>query len=278
MTLDQRVIDTSHCAIALSQNADSGPACLLIHGNSSCKEVFRHQLEGAPGKSHRLIAVDLPGHGASANARAPERTYCLGGYADAILELARVMELRKPAVLGWSLGGHIGLDMIGRDKDIAGLMISGTPPITCDQAGFAAGFIFSEHMHLAGQEHFSEAEVDAYAHATCGRNAPFEDFLLRAVARTDGRARKLMLEALAAGRDPDQRALATESEIPLAIVNGAEDEFINNAYIRALAYKTLWDGRVHDLERIGHAPFWEAPERFNPIFMRFLDDVLAKSG
>ncbi len=278
MPASQQMIDTSHGAIAISQSADSGPACLLIHGNSSCKEVFRHQVEGPPGQAYRMIALDLPGHGASENARDPERTYRMSGYGDAIMELAAAVGADKPAVMGWSLGGHIGLDIIGRYPEVAGLMISGTPPITCDQAGFAAGFIYSEHMHLAGQEHFSEAEVEAYAHATCGRNAPFEDFLSRAVARTDGRARKLMLEALAAGLDPDQRALATESKIPLAIVNGAEDEFINNAYIRGLTYKTLWDGRVHDLEGIGHAPFWEAPAQFNPIFLRFLDDVLADSA
>lgn len=48
---------------------------LLIHGNSSCKEVFRNQRDGDLGRRYRMIAVDLPCHGASEDAR-----YLEGGY------------------------------------------------------------------------------------------------------------------------------------------------------------------------------------------------------
>lgn len=274
MRAEAKRVETSHCAIAYAESRPDGPVCLLIHGNSSCKEVFRNQMTGEPGRRYRLIAFDLPGHGASEDARDPELTYRMGGYADAIMEAAQGLGVTRAALLGWSLGGHIGLDAIGRYPGIAGLMISGTPPIPCTEEGFAAGFLRSEHMHLAGQESLSEQEIEAYAHATCGRSAPFEPFLREAVARTDGRARRLMIGAFAGGRDPDQLQLAVESRVPLAIVNGAEDEFVDNAYIASLPYKTLWDGRVHDLEGVGHAPFWEAPERFDPLFLRFLDDVI----
>jgi pimeloyl-ACP methyl ester carboxylesterase len=33
---------------------------------------------------------------------------------------------------------------------------------------------------------------------------------------------------------------------------------------------------VHILEGLGHAPFWEAPDRFDPIFARFLAEVAAE--
>jgi len=272
--MSERRIDTSHCTLAVRESRPDGPVCLLIHGNSSCKEVFRNQMQGEPGRRYRLVAVDLPGHGASDDARDPELTYRMGGYADAIMEAATAMGIERAALLGWSLGGHIGLDAIGRYPQLTGLLISGTPPIPCTEEGFATGFARSPHMHLAGQEVLSAQEVDDYAHATCGRNAPYDPLLKQAVARTDGRARRLMIEAFAGQRDPDQLALALDSRVPLAIVNGAEDEFINNAYIAGLPYRNLWDGRVHDLEGLGHAPFWEAPERFDPLFLRFLDDVL----
>jgi pimeloyl-ACP methyl ester carboxylesterase len=58
--------------------------------------------------------------------------------------------------------------------------------------------------------------------------------------------------------------------VPLAIVNGAEDEFINNAYIASLHYDSLWEGKVYDLDGIGHAPFWEAPDVFDPYLQRFM--------
>lgn len=267
-------IDTGHCAIAITDSEGAGPAVLMIHGNSSCRQVFRNQLEGEAGRAYRCIAMDLPGHGGSGDARDPEQSYTMPGYADAALELMAALGIGRYAVLGWSLGGHIGIEMIARSDAIAGLMISGSPPVSKDPDSVNQGFLPSEHMHLAGQNVFSEAEADAYAHATCGVNAPFEPFLLDAVRRTDGRAREIMFGAFVAGKGVDQADVVATSKTPLAIVNGADEPFVNNAFVSAQSYANLWDGRVHLLEAAGHAPFWEAPERFDPLLLRFLSDVL----
>ncbi|WP_246677667.1 hypothetical protein [Mesorhizobium sp. B2-4-18] len=32
-------------------------------------------------------------------------------------------------------------------------------------------------------------------------------------------------------------------------------------------------GKAHLLDKSGHAPFWDSPGRFNPIFARFLESV-----
>ena len=132
------------------------------------------------------------------------------------------------------------------------------------------GFRPSEHMHLAGQEVFSEQNVSDYAHSTCGVNAPFERFLLDCVARTDGRARSMMFSRILAPEAADQQAIAIHSPVPLAIVNGEEDVFVNNDYIAGLAYENLWEDTVYRLKGIGHAPFWEAPEVFDLYLTRFL--------
>ncbi len=96
--------------------------------------------------------------------------------------------------------------------------------------------------------------------------------MLEASLRTDGAAREVMLaDALAGGAD--QRRLAETAKIPLAIVNGAEDAFINGDYFARVDYANLWDGRVFGLEGVGHAPFWEAPDRFNPLFERFVAET-----
>lgn len=266
-------VDTSHCRIAVALSPGDGPALLLIHGNSSCKEVFRNQLQGPIGAAFRCVAMDLPGHGRSDDARRPEAAYSVPGYADAALQVMRAFGHPRFAVLGWSLGGHIGLEMVHGSDAIAGLMITGSPPIRKGPDGFAAGFIPSRHMVLAGQRDFSEEEIDAYSRATCGVNAPYERFLRDAVARTDGRAREHMLKSILAGEGCDQREAAEHAKAPLAIVNGAEDEFINNAYIASLTYDNLWEGKVYDLEGVGHAPFWEAPEQFDPYLRRFVEGL-----
>ncbi len=275
MATENKIIDTSHADIAVTVSEGTGPAVLLIHGNSSCKEVFRNQLQGHLGRRYRMVAMDLPGHGESSDARDPEKTYCMPGYADTASEVLQGLGIPSAVVLGWSLGGHIGIDMMGRYDSVAALMISGTPPIGQGEEEMGKGFLPSEHMGLAGQEVFSEAEADIYAHATCGVNAPFEDFLLQAVKRTDGRARAMMIAAFLGGVGEDQRAIVERSATPLAIVNGGGEPFVNNEYLSEVNYANLWENKIHILDAIGHAPFWEAPSLFDPIFERFLADVTA---
>ena len=73
----------------------------------------------------------------------------------------------------------------------------------------------------------------------------------------------MLVTKLATGQGRDQQDLAVNAPVPLAIVNGGEDAFINNAFIAGLPYKNLWENQVYDMPGIGHAPFWEDAERFD---------------
>jgi pimeloyl-ACP methyl ester carboxylesterase len=264
--------ETTHGRIAYADSGGPGAVALLIHGNSACKEIFQHQFESRLVNRFRLIAFDLPGHGASADANEPARTYSIPGYADVVIELLSALDVDHLAIFGWSLGGHVGIELLSRDLDVAGLAITGTPPIGHNPADFAAGFRPQEHMELTGKEHFSEADIAAYARETAGTPAPF---LEAAVRRTDGRARRLMFEAAMAARGADQREVVSTSPVPIAVITGAHEPFVDNTFLTTFPYRNLWDRTVHVIPDTGHAPFWERPQAFNPLFERFLTDVLS---
>ena len=131
--INKYTVSTSHGTLAISEVGNSEPVLLLIHGNSFCKKIWRHILNSPLSKSHRIIAFDLPGHGESSNATNPEQDYTQPGYARATVELLTKLGVKEAIVFGWSLGGHIGIEMIplapvARLK-IRGLMIVGTPPV-----------------------------------------------------------------------------------------------------------------------------------------------------
>ncbi len=86
-----------------------GPLIVLIHGVGLRAEAWNRQID-ALSVCHRVMAVDLPGHGSSP---VPDRDMQLAGYSDAV---ARV--LREPAmIVGHSMGAMIALDLATRRTD-----------------------------------------------------------------------------------------------------------------------------------------------------------------
>jgi pimeloyl-ACP methyl ester carboxylesterase len=149
-------------------------------------------------------------------------------------------------------------------------MITGTPPVSAADLG--NGFRPSPHMNLAGQELFSDEDVDNYARSTCGE--PFDQMLHDAVKRTDGRARAMMLGKFAQGVGRDQSQIILGDTPPIAVLNGADEPFVNVEFVDTIPFSNLWEGKKHVIAKSGHAPFWDSPDRFDPIFDRFLKSLV----
>jgi pimeloyl-ACP methyl ester carboxylesterase len=263
-------VDTEHGELAFVDRDGPEPAVLFVHGNSSCKEIFAKQLDSPLLARHRRIAFDLPGHGASANAPDPERTYSIHGFADAAIALLDALRIERAIVVGWSLGGHIALELMARWPGCVSAWITGTPPVGAND--LARAFLASPHMELTFKESFSADEARVFAQEAVGADVLLEPWMFDACRRADGRFRPLMLASALAGRDLDGRAIAESSPLPLAVVSGEREPFVDNAFLGTLAYRNLWDGRVHILAGLAHMPFWEAPEIANPLLARFLDE------
>jgi pimeloyl-ACP methyl ester carboxylesterase len=269
-------LDSKHGLISVTDTGrkHSSPVLFLIHGNSSSSKVFKHILGSEKLLStHRLVTFDLPGHGASSNSQIPEESYCMRGYADLAVEILDHMNIDSVIVFGWSLGGHIGIEMIPLLPKgvLKGLMIVGTPPtLGVEQA--SRGFKAQDgHMNLAGKKEFTEDDIKAFSRSTAG--APFEQWLEDDVRRCDGKSRLLMFQKLVEGAGVDQRKVVEEWDGGIvAVVNGADEPFVNLDYLDEIRWKTLWKGKCLRLEGRGHAPFWEKPDEFEPLLVEFLRD------
>ena len=262
-------IETSHGSLAVEESGQGEIPLVMIHGNSYCRGVFRHQLHSSLTTNHRLIAFDLPGSGESSDAPDPERTYTLQGSADAAIELLGKLGVASAIVLGWSLGGNIGIEMIPRFAGLRGLMITGTPPIGPDEIAQAIKSMAT--LGLAVKEKLSPAEVGAYVQGTVGKSA--EPFMCEAVARADGRFRTTAFAKFGTNPGPTQRQIVESSPIPIAVVNGGAEPIVNLDYVETVRYANLWQRHCYRLAGLGHAPFWESPGEFNPLLERFLADV-----
>ncbi len=96
------------------------PAIVLVHGTRLSRGMWHPQLAALSG-GFRVIALDLPGHGALR-----DRTF---DWDEAVDEIARVIDEAaggRAVLCGFSLGGYLAIDVAARYPDkVAGLAISG---------------------------------------------------------------------------------------------------------------------------------------------------------
>jgi pimeloyl-ACP methyl ester carboxylesterase len=186
-----------------------------------------------------------------------------------VIEALLLLNLHAVTVIGWSLGGHVGIEMVPRFPGLRGLMLIGAPPVY--RGKLANGFIASPAKSIAGREHLSETEIEGFVSTIFGDRA--EPFIYDAVKRADGRLRVRVFAASREGLGCDQRITLETIPVPLAIVNGAADPFVNLDYLDTLDFPQLWDQRCHRLPGLKHAPFWESAATFNPLLTRFLQET-----
>ncbi|KAF2659884.1 alpha/beta-hydrolase [Lophiostoma macrostomum CBS 122681] len=269
-------LESKHGLISITDTGrkNASPALLLIHGNSSSSKIFKHLLGSEKLQStHRIVTFDLPGHGASSNSQIPEETYSMRGYADLAVEILAHMNIARVIVFGWSLGGHVGIEMVRLlpESALKGLLIVGTPPsLSIEEAN--RGFTFQDgHMSLAGKRDFTEDDIKTFSRSTAG--APFEQWMEDDVRRCDGKSRMLMWKKLADGVGVDQRKVVEEWDGGIVgVVNGADEPFVDLDYLDGIRWKKLWKGKCLRLQGQGHAPFWERPQEFEPLLIEFLGD------
>jgi pimeloyl-ACP methyl ester carboxylesterase len=96
----------------------AGPAVVMIHGLGGNLLHFDYALTGRLAGEFRLILVDRPGSGYST--RAPRGGASLTAQAAAIAKLIRALGLKRPIVVGHSLGGAISLALAFDHRDCVG--------------------------------------------------------------------------------------------------------------------------------------------------------------
>lgn len=247
-----------------------GRPVLFIHGNSSCKEIWRYQLQELALSGRPALAPDLPGHGMSSDARTPETTYSFTGYAAALEEVLQQLGWDSVDVVGWSLGGHIGLELYATSRRVKSLLVVGTPPVRPAPKALELGFYQTEDMQLTGKSHFSHADARTYATRMLGGEHLVTGDLFDGVLRTDGKARHFMIKNTLAGTGVDARRAVQTIDKPLCVVHGEEEPFVRIDYLRSLNYRRLWNGRIYVIASSGHAPHWQYPREFNGILISFL--------
>lgn len=110
--------------------AGEGPPVVLLHGFGEYAPRWSHAIKGLAA-THRVIAPDLPGHGASDVIDRPPDTELVLGWLDDLIECACPS---PPALVGRNLGGAIAARFaVERGNRLSKLVFSGTLGLTAFQ-------------------------------------------------------------------------------------------------------------------------------------------------
>ncbi len=95
---------------------------VLLHGWGQNIDMMR-PIGDRLKKSNRIIIVDLPGFGLTAE---PDSVWSIYDYADCIYKLLKSLKVKKPIMIGHSFGGKISLAYASK-YDVEKLVLFGSP-------------------------------------------------------------------------------------------------------------------------------------------------------
>lgn len=254
-------------AVDVAGPAD-GQALILLHGTRRTRAMWRHQVT-ALADVFRIVAVDLPGHGALADI--PFRLEDASAFVATVIE-----ELAggRAIVVGQSLGGYVGMHLAARrPARVAGLVLanaSAEPRSVARRAPRTVGsyLLVAATERLARRTH-AGANGDPAAERSGGDGGGNGS----EPPATNGWLFKGGTRALVSALREAFIPRIASYPGPTLLLNGADDTLFRRgerAFLEAAV-----DGRLEVIPGCGHLVNEERPEEFNAAVRRFAAEVAA---
>lgn len=248
----------------------SGPPLVLLHGWAMSSAVF---VEVMPllAASHRVLVPDLPGHGAS---DAPA-AYTLTGMADDIALWLDAVGIERCALLGWSLGGQVAMQLAAsRPQRVDRLLLVATTPRFTGAEGWHGGLPDGQVRAMERQlrRSFELAMSDFFARMFAGEEMSRDRY--REIIRFAVRSGRLpavadVLGGLGILRNADLRSVLPALAMPTLVHYGDGDIITPPAAGEFLA-ATIPGAKAVRWQGIGHAPFLSRLDASIALWREFL--------
>lgn len=253
-----------------------GTPILFIHGISQCGLCWSRQLNSDLAKDHRLVAMDLRGHGLSDKPRDAYTDARL--WADDVSAVIQALGLEQAILTGWSYGPLIILDYIRHygERAIGGIHFVGGISKLGSEAALSVltpEFLGTVPGLMSADAEESVRALDALLDLCIASElSPTERYtMLGWNVSVPPHVRQAMF-----ARAFDNDDLLPTIKKPVLLTHGKEE-----AVVKATAADqhkaAMPHAELHAMPNVGHAPFWDDPAGFNARLGGFVAQA-RKSG
>ena len=255
------------------QHPQHSRTIFFLHGNSSSAKTWNGQWESPLFAGYRLVAIDLPAHGASGSASNPAADYTLKGLAALLAEAVDVLARGPYVICATSLATNIAAEMIAFGIKPSGMLLEGASVIgegvgldKVTQPGVDISPITMDEVPEASVKSYSQVVFHVAGEDT--RQQFVNDFL-----RVQAPFRTTIIGSIFSGQMSDQLGLLTALACPVAYVYGRNERVINTGYLSEVD-TPKWRNEVQLIPDAGHLAHVEQPDIFNRLLLSFAQDCL----
>ena len=251
-------------ALAYEERGQGEPALLFVHGWCGERALWRATMAGLEAR-HRVLALDLGGHGASGAGRAEWTLASLAGDVVAVCDQAGLQDV---ILVGHSMGAPVALLAAARLRGrVRGVI--GVDSLHDAEFEYPPGFL-EEVARGLERDYTGALEASLRGAAGPGLSRERLEWLVARAVRTDRAAAIGLLRGFE-GFALDEAL--SGSGVPVRAVNaGARPGGLATAIEHN---QELADFDALILDGCGHFPMLEQPERFAPLLARWVEELSA---
>lgn len=250
-------------ALAYRERGSGDPPIILLHG-WACDHTFLQPQFEHLSRLHRVIAVDLCGHGQS---DAPNRNYTLAEFAKDIHWFHNTLHLPPVVIVGHGMGGLVALE-VAASGDVSAICL-------IDSVVFPSGSLIAQLRRmlpeLAGPGYFDALNLIAGSLFLESDDPVRRAEVLRKMRRTPQHVAATALRGQLL--DYDFAVAVAACEVPVAYVEAARPLATLDRF-RSLCPQLLTGKTIGS----GHFSTLEVPDQINAMLDRFLAIVASADG
>jgi 3-oxoadipate enol-lactonase len=289
------------------EDRGTGPALLLVHGHPFDHTMWQPQIDRFS-RTHRVIAPDLRGYGATPlgthpapthpgspgsdathtgspgsdathtdptgpdpTATAP-RSLGLDVFAEDLVALLDALEIDDCVLAGLSMGGQIAMELYRRHPGrVRGLVLADTFPAAETDEGRKARNAMADRLLREGMRGYADEVLDRMVAPYNTHAAPH---VHRMMCATDPVAAAAALRGRA--ERADHRHTLTTVAVPALVVVGRDDSYTPVADAEEM-HALLPHATLAVIDRAAHLPNLERPEEFDAVLESYLRSLVRTS-